>query len=107
MPREQVANRQGKWFFGVTSIKDSVDLNSTIVDEGTCAENSLTSDMLDSDFKTDTYTFQVYTGGCYFFNVTKEEWETPGTTVRYSQQFVGGSGTKFLSPVQKVMRSNL
>lgn len=87
MPMEMVDNRQGKWFFGVLSIKDSINLNSSIVDEGTCAENSLVKDWLDQDFKTETYTFQVYTGGCYFFNETKEEWETPGLTVSFASQF--------------------
>ena len=75
-------DRQGKWFFGVLSIKDSVDLHSVITDEGSCEANSLEKDWLDSDFKTETYTFQVYTGGCYFFNTTLEAWETPGLTVR-------------------------
>ena len=81
IPKEVINNRTGKWFVGVISIKDSYSLENDIIDMGSCEENSITKDWLDTDFKTETYIFQAYTGGCYFFNRTTEIWESNGLTV--------------------------
>ena len=52
---------------------------SEIIDETKdCAENKITKDKLDTNFHTDNYTFVAYTGGSYFFNESREEWEGPG-----------------------------
>lgn len=80
-------------FFGVWSLKAGLDLNATVPDMGRCEDAKLTPDILDSDFGTPTYTFQAYTGGCYFFNKTTEIWESGGLTTYNSTKLVTGCGT--------------
>ena len=76
-----IRNRTGSWYFGVISITGDNNSNnvSEIIDESKdCAENKITKDKLDTDFHTGNYTFIAYTGGSYFFNESRDEWEGIG-----------------------------
>jgi hypothetical protein len=76
-----VKNRTGKWFFGVISLSDSADIGTVISDGKSCSDSKLTTSILSEDFKTQTYTFRAYTGGCYYFNTSTEVWEGVGQMV--------------------------
>jgi hypothetical protein len=78
---ERVNNRTGDWFFGIAALNDIPD--SVSVDHS-CAE--LNTGSFSNNFNTtDTepnYDIRIYSGGCYYFNKTIEEWEGIGMSVK-------------------------
>ena len=78
---EQVKNRTGDWYFGVVALKNPPASASK---DGSCAD--LTKDNFNYDFNQTSefpgYELRIYTGGCYYFNASTEEWEGAGISVR-------------------------
>ena len=79
---DKVENATGEWFFGVAAIND--DIPESVRVNHSCKD--LNSGKFASDFNsTDDspfYDIRMYTGGCYYFNETTEEWEGIGMSVR-------------------------
>ena len=73
---EKINNRTGDWFFGVVVLKDK---NKPNVISGNC-EGLTKADLL-NDFGFTRYDIRIFTGGCYYFNSTSEEWDGKGITV--------------------------
>ena len=76
-----IANRTGRWFFGVTAVKTASILETEIKSGHSCEVNNLSEDLVTYDFPVQTYSFQVYSGGCYYFNTSTEVWEAVGVKV--------------------------
>ena len=76
-------NRTGDWYFGVVALTNPPKSASR---DGSCAD--LTKDNLNYDFNETAefpgYEIRMYTGGCYYFNTSIEEWEGVGITVGQS-----------------------
>ena len=95
-----IKNRTGSWYFGVISIKgenDAKNVSDSIMDGKSCEENKILESDLDSDFKTDTYTFVAYTGGSYFFNTTRDEWEGIGLNTTNTTKEITGFTSNHLT----------
>jgi len=79
---DKVKNQTGDWFFGVVALDGEIPLSVTV--HHSCAE--LNSGHLDSNFNESKefpfYEIRMYTGGCYFFNVSSEKWEGTGISVK-------------------------
>ena len=73
-----IRNRTGSWYFGVISITGANSVSEIIDETKDCSENKISKDKLDTDFHTELYTFVAYTGGSYFFNESRDEWEGIG-----------------------------
>ena len=73
---DQVRNRTGDWFFGVVALKDASLPN---VMNGSC--KGLTKADILPDFGISRYDLRIFTGGCYYFNSSSEEWEGVGVSV--------------------------
>ena len=82
---DKVRNQTGDWYFGVVALKNP-PISAT--QGGTC--DDLTKDNLNNDFNQTTefpgYEIRVYTGGCYYFNTSNEEWDGAGITVKLDQK---------------------
>ena len=74
---EKVKNRTGDWFFGVVALNDT---NKPSLASGSC--EGLTKDDLAPNYGFTRYDLRIFTGGCYYFNSTSEEWEGVGLSVR-------------------------
>ena len=108
-----IRNRTGSWYFGVISITGDNNSNnvSEIIDETKdCAENKISKDKLDTDFHTELYSFVAYTGGSYFFNETRDEWEgiglnTLNTTkeiTSFTSNHLTSFGTGFMTQISAI-----
>ena len=77
---EKVNNQTGDWYFGVVALTNP-PLSATR--DGIC--DDLTKDNLNFDFNQTAefpgYEIRIYTGGCYYFNSSTEEWEGLGISV--------------------------
>lgn len=62
-------------------MKTASILENNIKSGQSCEANNLNEDLVTYDFPVQTYSFQVYSGGCYYFNATTELWEAVGVTV--------------------------
>ena len=75
-----VKNRTGDWYFGVVALKNTP---KSVIQDGSCSD--ITKEDLDYSFNQTEefpgYDIRIYTGGCYFFNSTTEEWDGIGITV--------------------------
>ena len=79
---ELVKNRTGEWFFGVVALDGEIP--ESVTADHSCKD--LSSGHLDPSFNESSeypiYEIRMYTGGCYYFNRTTEEWEGVGMTVK-------------------------
>ena len=71
---DKVRNRTGDWFFGVVALQDPNSLKHE-----NCS--GLTKSNLLPDFGITRYDLRIFTGGCYYFNSSSEEWEGIGVMV--------------------------
>ena len=93
-----VKNRTGSWYFGIVSIKnDGKNVSETIEDGKSCKESKISKSLLDENFNTDKYTFVAYTGGSYFFNTTRDEWEGIGLNTLNTSKTITGFTSNHLT----------
>ena len=103
---DEVQNRTGGWYFGVTYIAlDKGDnlTNGHIVDMETCQNSGLMDLELDKTFgkridqEVKSYNMRMYTAGLYYFDIEKEDWEGMGIKVKNTSQVTTAGGTNHLT----------
>ena len=85
---DQVKNQTGDWYFGVVALKN---IPISVMRDGIC--DDISKDNLNFDFNQTAeypgYEIRIYTGGCYYFNSSTEEWEGMGIKVGIPKPYWG------------------
>ena len=74
---DKVKNKTGDWYFGIAAL--AVNPPQSVKNENSCEELSKTD--FSDNFNMSSYSIRMFTGGCYTFNETTEEWDGRGISV--------------------------